>query len=103
MTNVKYPNSMHCWGLAFDVAVIISGKASWIAAHFNIVGPIGESLGLEWGGRWQNFPDRPHFQLPGQSISALIKKYSTPENYIKSWGNQRRRWRMWRGLKGQQK
>ncbi len=85
VTNVKYPNSMHCWGLAFDFAVIISGKASWIAAHFDRVGPLGESLGLEWGGRWQNFPDRPHFQMPGHTVSELIKKYGTPENYKKSW------------------
>ena len=87
VTNVKYPNSLHCWGAAFDVAVIINGKASWIAAHFDQVGPIGESLGLEWGGRWQNFPDRPHFQLPGVKVADLVKKYGTPEIYMKSWSD----------------
>jgi hypothetical protein len=85
VTNVKYPNSLHCWGAAFDVAVIINGKASWIAAHFDQVGPLGESLGLEWGGRWQNFPDKPHFQLPGIKIADLIKKYGVPDNYKESW------------------
>ncbi|MGI6226996.1 MAG: M15 family metallopeptidase [Peptococcales bacterium] len=87
VTNVKYPFSLHCWGVAFDVAVIINGKASWIAAHFDQVGPLGESLGLEWGGRWQNFPDRPHFQLPNISVSDLIKKYGAPENYKESWSD----------------
>jgi len=85
VTNVKYPNSLHCWGLAFDVAVIINGKPSWIAAHFDQLGPLGESLGLEWGGRWQNFPDKPHFQLQGVRVADLIKRYGTPENYKKSW------------------
>lgn len=85
VSNVKYPNSMHCWGVAFDVAVIINGQASWIAAHFDVVGPIGEALGLEWGGRWQNFPDKPHFQLPGYSIKSLTKTYGVPENFFKSW------------------
>lgn len=86
VTNAKYPHSLHCWGVAFDVAVIIDGKASWIAAHFDVLGPIGESLGLEWGGRWQNFPDKPHFQLPGIKVIDLIKKYGTPEKYKESWG-----------------
>jgi len=85
VTNAKYPNSLHCWGLAFDVAVIINGKPSWIAAHFDQLGPLGESLGLEWGGRWANFPDRPHFQLPGVKVADLIKKYGTPERYRESW------------------
>lgn len=85
VTNVKYPNSLHCWGVAFDVAVIINGQASWIAAHFDQVGPLGESLGLDWGGRWQNFPDRPHFQLPGVKVADLVKKHGTPENYRESW------------------
>jgi len=85
VTNVKYPNSLHCWGVAFDVAVIINGKPSWIAAHFDQLGPLGESLGLEWGGRWANFPDRPHFQLPGIWVADLVKKYGTPENYKQSW------------------
>lgn len=88
VTNVKYPNSLHCWGLAFDVAVIINSKASWIAAHFDVVGPIGEALGLEWGGRWQNFPDRPHFQLPGYRVAELVHNYKTPENFIKTWAKQ---------------
>ena len=67
------------------MAVIINGQASWIAAHFDVLGPIGESLGLEWGGRWQGFPDRPHFQLPNISVSDLVRKYGTPENYRGSW------------------
>lgn len=29
VTNVRYPYSMHCWGLAFDVAVMLNGKVTW--------------------------------------------------------------------------
>jgi len=57
----------------------------WDIPEYAKVGPIGESLGLEWGGRWQNFPDYPHFQLPGYSWSALQKKYGTPEAFMKTW------------------
>lgn len=85
VSNVKYPNSMHCWGVAFDVFVQRGGKAIWDTAAYKPVGEIGESLGLEWGGRWQNFPDAPHFELPGYNTAALIKVYGTPENFIKTW------------------
>lgn len=87
VTNTKYPYSLHCWGVAFDIAVIINGKANWSAKYYDLVGPLGESLGLEWGGRWKSFIDRPHFQLPGISVTDLIKKYTSPEVFKKSWTN----------------
>jgi len=85
VTNTKYPYSLHCWGVAFDIAVIVNGKANWSAKYYDIVGPLGESLGLEWGGRWKSFVDRPHFQLPGFKAAELIKKYSSPEAFKKTW------------------
>ena len=85
VTNVKYPYSLHCWGLAFDIVVIVNGKANWSAKYYDQVGPLGESLGLEWGGRWKTFVDRPHFQLPGFTVEELINEYGQPEVYRKSW------------------
>lgn len=85
VTQAKYPQSLHCWGVAFDIAVVIGGKANWDTKHYDKIGPIGEALGLVWGGRWKNFPDRPHFELPGYSWSNLVKQYGTPENFMKTW------------------
>lgn len=85
VTNCRYPKSLHCWGVAFDVYVQRGGKAIWDVAAYRPVGELGESLGLEWGGRWRNFPDFPHFELPGFSASALELKHKTPENFIKTW------------------
>ena len=85
VTNAIYPQSLHCWGVAFDIAVVINGKANWDIRHYDKIGPLGESLGLVWGGRWKNFPDRPHFELPGYKWSTLLKQYGTPERFIKSW------------------
>ncbi len=85
VTNVKYPQSMHCWGLAFDIAVIRGGKAIWDVAAYKPAGELGEGLGLSWGGRWKSFPDAPHFELPNYNTSALIRTYDTPENFIKTW------------------
>jgi hypothetical protein len=85
VTNLKYPYSLHCWGVAFDIAVLIGGKATWGPALYDKVGPLGESLGLEWGGRWTSFVDRPHFQLPGYTAAGLKARYGSPEAFIKTW------------------
>lgn len=85
VTTLQYPYSLHCWGVAFDIAVVIGGKANWDEKYYNIVGPLGESLGLEWGGRWKSLVDRTHFQLPGFEVTDLIRKYSTPDRFVQSW------------------
>lgn len=70
VTNARPGQSYHNYGLAIDVAPIAGGQVVW-DIDWAFVGRIGESLGFEWGGRWQH-PDRPHFQLTlGRNISEL--------------------------------
>lgn len=73
VTNAKGSDmsSYHNWRLAFDVIHNKSGD-EYNTSVLNKVGPIGEKLGLEWGGRWTKMTDRPHFQYTfGLSINAL--------------------------------
>jgi len=64
VTNARPGWSWHNWGRAVDFA--FKGEDSWAESHpWNILGLVGECLGLEWGGRWKSFKDRPHFELPG--------------------------------------
>lgn len=70
--------SRHIDGEAFDIAILNDGKPDWrdkVSVNENDVpdyleaGQIGESIGLEWGGRFKNNkgkprPDAAHFQLP---------------------------------------
>jgi len=85
VTNAKYPESLHCWGVAFDFAIMRGKEVIWDISEYAKVGQIGESLGLEWGGRWEKFPDYPHFQLPGYSWQELLKKYGKPLNFVQAW------------------
>lgn len=65
-------HSRHSRRTAFDIVIVgKDGRARWdVKADINEdqipdyvqAGEIGESLGLEWGGRWST-PDYPHFQL----------------------------------------
>jgi len=68
ITNAKGGQSIHNYGLAFDIVILLDEdgngtfeKAVWNGKHFNFVANELESLGFEWGGRWK-FKDAPHFQ-----------------------------------------
>ena len=63
VTKAKGGESMHNYGVAFDICPVINKKATWNnPALFNKVGKIGMAIGLEWGGEWKGFIDKPHFQ-----------------------------------------
>ncbi len=63
VTNARGGQSMHNYGVAFDVAVMVNGKISWDEKLYRGLGKYAEQVGLEWGGNWKRFTDRPHFQL----------------------------------------
>lgn len=62
VTNASYPWSFHNHGVAFDIVPLKGGQPDWTDhALFDLLGVLGKSIGLEWGGDWQ-FVDKPHFQ-----------------------------------------
>jgi peptidoglycan L-alanyl-D-glutamate endopeptidase CwlK len=90
VTKCKHPQSPHCWGLAFDFAVMKNGQVVWTdAAAYQKVGQLAKSLGLFWGGDFKTFVDMPHIEDPefviGQSVNNLLKKYRTPEKFMATW------------------
>ena len=71
VTNARPGESYHNYGLAFDVVFIKQGYSA-TKEQWDTLGSVGERLGLEWGGRWTSFLDKPHFQLTiGYNISDL--------------------------------
>jgi len=54
---------------AFDCVPMRYGKPVWGNSSkqdielWNAVAEIGESVGLEWAGRWKRFREFPHFQI----------------------------------------
>jgi peptidoglycan L-alanyl-D-glutamate endopeptidase CwlK len=63
VTNARAGYSNHNFGIAFDIGVF-QGK-TYLGEHalYDELGPLGESLGLEWGGRWKTIVDKPHYQF----------------------------------------
>ncbi len=79
VTNAKGGQSIHNYGLAFDIVLIYDNdgngtfeEASWSQirdfdkdsiADWTEVTKYFKSNGWEWGGDWKGFKDAPHFQM----------------------------------------
>lgn len=79
VTKAKGGQSLHNYRLAFDVVPLRNGKPVWgTKGHDELlwqrVGNIGESVGLEWAGRWKRFKEFPHFQYTGGHPLAYFQK-----------------------------
>ena len=72
ITWARAGESWHNFGLAVDVAFRWKGKVTW-DGPWSTVGELGESLGLEWGGRWEEKKDEPHFQMRGGRTTAQLR------------------------------
>ncbi len=80
VTNARAGQSWHNFGVAADLTAFDkSGKRpKWDGAEYDRMGAIAQELGLEWGGSWRKFKDRPHVQRPlGLTLAEARKKYPT--------------------------
>lgn len=77
LTNARAGESLHnpdadgkAW--AFDAIPLVFGKPAWgDAQKVALMGQCGESVGLDWAGRWRGkFRESVHFQLT-QSVGVL--------------------------------
>ncbi len=75
-TNAKGLSSYHQYGLAIDLYSVRDGQIVLYSNKLTTkqrgdqalddhrkLGPIGEKLGLVWGGRWKSIVDNPHYEL----------------------------------------
>jgi len=73
VTNAKCGESYHNYGLAFDVVFRETGYNA-PEADWQLLGTIGKALGLNWGGDWKGFVDRPHFEVK-MTLKEIREKY----------------------------
>jgi peptidoglycan L-alanyl-D-glutamate endopeptidase CwlK len=93
VTNAKGGQSIHNYGFAVDICLIIDGKtASWdnakdwdndqIADWQECVN-IFKKHGWNWGGDWKSFKDLPHFEKNGFGDWKILQtKKRDKSNYI---------------------
>lgn len=64
VTNAKGGQSFHQYRCAWDFVPLIGGKPQWDNADlYKRCAEIGESLGIEWAGRWKSFKETAHMQV----------------------------------------
>jgi peptidoglycan L-alanyl-D-glutamate endopeptidase CwlK len=98
ITNAKGGQSIHNYGLAFDITVLIDkdDNGNFETALWNLEADHDKdntpdwkeaiaclkSRGWEWGGDWKQFPDYPHFQKTfGYTWQALQKKFLNDDTF----------------------
>lgn len=83
VTNAKGGQSIHNYGMAFDIVILVQRQGVWMAswtvdAHWIRVANFFKSRGWVWGGDWKSFVDNPHFEKTfgntWQSLQAKTKK-----------------------------
>lgn len=73
VTNAKPLESYHCYALSFDI--VFEGSSLYLPLDhwkWKKVGEIGESIGLIWGG---HFNDMPHFEYHPEFSWEELKDY----------------------------
>jgi peptidoglycan LD-endopeptidase CwlK len=93
VTNAKGGQSVHNYGFAVDIVLIIDGKtASWDVkkdwdgdrvADWDECVKVFAKYGWSWGGNWSNFKDMPHFDKIGFNNWRILQGYKRDaNNYI---------------------
>lgn len=93
VTNAKAGQSIHNYGLAFDIVILIdkNGDGTFEIASWNTTSDDDKDevpdwmeavaylkkVGWAWGGDWKSFPDYPHFEKTfGHNWKSLYAKYN---------------------------
>ena len=90
VTNAKGGQSIHNYGFAVDIVLIIDGiTASWDTAKdwdgdrisdWTECVNIFKKYGWTWGGDWKTFKDLPHFDKKGYSDWRLLSTLKRDKN-----------------------
>jgi len=90
VTNAKGGDSIHNYGLAIDIVLIINGKeASWDTkkdwdkdqqSDWMEVVQVFKKAGYSWGGDWRTFKDMPHFEkTKGLTLQQIKTKHKNKD------------------------
>ena len=77
VTQARGGESNHNFGLAADLCPFTNDKPDWNApmAVWAAIGTAAMAHGLEWGGQWKKFLDKPHVQLPSMTVKECASWY----------------------------
>ncbi|MBB6050214.1 M15 family metallopeptidase [Armatimonas rosea] len=74
VTNARGGQSNHNFQIAVDIGLFKDGKYLEESVHYDKMGPLGEALGLEWGGSWHDLSDAPHYQIKTNKKVSVLRE-----------------------------
>lgn len=74
VTNARGGQSNHNFQIAVDIGLFKDGKYLGESPHYDTMGPLGEALGLEWGGSWHDLSDAPHYQIKTNKKVSVLRE-----------------------------
>jgi peptidoglycan LD-endopeptidase CwlK len=83
ITNVRGGSSCHNFGIAWDIGIFTDSKG-YIpnGPLYDEAAKVGLTETLEWGGNWERFVDKPHYQLKlSKPIQAVRQHFEAGERY----------------------
>jgi peptidoglycan L-alanyl-D-glutamate endopeptidase CwlK len=83
VTNASAGRSNHNFGIAWDIGLFKGPNYLQESPLYDAMGALGRNLGLEWGGDWISFVDKPHFQLKtGQTLAQVREKFESGVDFV---------------------
>lgn len=86
VTKSRGGQSNHNFGIAWDIGIFQNGAYLPDSPLYTTAAQAGLAagiIGLEWGGNWTDFVDRPHYQLStGLSITQVRQRFENGQPYI---------------------
>ena len=78
VTQARGGESNHNYGLAADLCPFVDGRPDWNAPMkvWTALGTTAAARGLEWGGGWKKFLDKPHVQLPSLTVAECQRAFA---------------------------
>jgi len=85
VTNARGGSSNHNFGIAWDIGIFVNGKYLGNSPLYKQAATVGltATTGVEWGGNWVTFPDKPHYQLAtGKTLAEVRELFESGKPYV---------------------
>jgi peptidoglycan LD-endopeptidase CwlK len=83
VTNARGGQSRHNFGIAWDIGIFEGGAYLGESPRYSRAAEVGLVDGIEWGGHWSSFVDRPHYQLAlPLSTTEIRGRFEAGEPYF---------------------
>lgn len=83
VTKARGGESNHNFGIAWDIGIFDNGRYLGESPLYDQAGAVGVIQGVEWGGNWRTFQDRPHYQLAtGSGVRALRAAFESGTPFV---------------------